>query len=119
MRPSPQTDGSRGMRLPKRVLFWACLMAGCGHLSSCALSQGGSNGGRAIGEDQAQQHCLLYRKFAVISKREGPDELGREIVDFKCAPLPKNIPELNKGFYDPNNAWFLERKHDADWPVGR
>lgn len=103
----------------KRPVFLALLIGGCGALSSCALSQGGGNGGRAIGEDQAQQHCLLYRKFAVITNREGLDELGREIVDFKCTPLPKNIPQLNSGFYDPDNAWFLERKHDNDWPMAR
>ena len=103
----------------KSIAFLALLSGGCFSLSACALSQGGGNGGRAIGEDQAQQHCLLYRKFAVITNRESKDELGREIVDFKCAPLPKNIPQLNSGFYDPENAWFLERKHDNDWPIGR
>jgi hypothetical protein len=103
----------------RRVPFVAFVLGGCCALSACALSQGGGNGGRAIGEDQAQQHCLLYRKFAVITNREGKDELGREIVDFKCTPLPKNIPQLNSGFYAPDNAWFLERKHDNDWPVGQ
>lgn len=116
---TPQADESGGMSSLKRTLFLVPVMGGCIALSGCALSQGGGNGGRAIGEDQAQQHCLLYRKFAVITKRESKDELGREIVDFKCAPLPKNIPQLNRGFYDPDNAWFLERKHDNDWPVER
>lgn len=107
------------MLLVKKFLY-AGLWAGiCASLSACALSQGGGNGGRAIGADQAQQHCLLYRKAAVVTSYEGKDELGRDIVHFKCVPLPKNIPQLNSGFYDPDNAWFLERKHDNDWPVGR
>lgn len=87
-------------------------------LSACAMSQGGPNGGRAIGEDQAQQHCLLYRKYAVIANREGKDSLGREIVTFKCHPLPNDMPELNRGFYDPKNSWFLEKHHDNAWPIG-
>lgn len=94
------------------VLAWAVL-----GLSACAMSQGGPNGGRAIGEDQAQQHCLLYRKYAAIAQREGKDALGREIVTFKCHPLPNNVPEFNRGFYDPKNSWFLERHHDNSWPI--
>ena len=107
------------MTSSKSIAILTLVSVGCVFLAACALSQGGGNGGRAIGEDQAQQHCLLYRKYAVITTRDGQDELGRHIVDFKCVPFPKNIPQLNSGFYDPENAWFLERKHDNDWPVGR
>lgn len=114
-----QNSWSSGMTSWKSTPIVTLILGGCFFLSACALSQGSGNGGRSIGEDQAQQHCLLYRKFAVITKREGQDDLGRQIVDFKCVPLPKNIPQLNTGFYDPDNAWFLERKHDNDWPVGQ
>jgi len=107
------------MFVVKKFLSLGLWAGACAALSACAMSQGGGNGGRAVGEDQAQQHCLLYRKSAVITSRESKDELGRDIVNFKCAPLPKNIPELKSGFYDPDNSWFLERKHDNDWPISR
>jgi hypothetical protein len=104
------------MKIASSLRICAIVFAAPG-LTACAMSQGGPNGGRAIGEDQAQQHCLLYRKYAVIAQREGKDTLGREIVTFKCHPLPANVPELNRGFYDPRNSWFLEQHHDNAWPI--
>jgi hypothetical protein len=86
-------------------------------LSSCSLSQGGAEGGRAIGEEQAQQHCLTYRKYAEITARESKDTLGREVIKFKCHPLPKDVPPLQSGFYDPKNAYFIEKKPENPWPM--
>jgi hypothetical protein len=86
-------------------------------LASCSLSQGGAEGGRAIGDEQAQQHCLTYRKYAEITARESRDTLGRDIVRFKCHPLPKDVPPLQSGFYDPKNAYFIEKKPENPWPM--
>ena len=86
-------------------------------LASCSLSQGGAEGGRAIGDEQAQQHCLTYRKYAEITARESRDTLGRDIVRFKCHPLPKDVPPLQSGVYDPKNAYFIEKKPENPWPM--
>lgn len=86
-------------------------------LSSCSLSQGGVEGGRAIGEEQAQQHCLTYRKYAEITSIESRDTLGRDLVRFKCHPLPKDVPPLQSGFYDPKNAYFIDKKPENPWPM--
>ena len=86
-------------------------------LTACSLSQGGAEGGRAIGDEQAQQHCLTYRKYAEITARESRDSLGRDVVRFKCHPLPKDVPPLQSGYYDPKNAYFIEKKPENPWPM--
>jgi|APCry1669188879_1035177.scaffolds.fasta_scaffold04425_3 hypothetical protein len=101
------------------LIMSAIALIECVGLSSCALSEGGADGGRAIGSDQAQQHCLTYRKYAVITAQENRDAFGREVVRFNCLALPKDVPPLNSGFYDPKNAYFINKRQENPWPIPR